>query len=171
MPIFLRGPVTRPLQPGFSLQRYRERFRLGCRRDCTTRQHRQPIGARVGSRVAAWLYVRKSAWQPRIGVQIDAASGDRDPADQWIGTFNPLFPNGVYINLSGYTAYVNFIHLKQSLTLKPTPRIQVLAAVGELWRQTTGDAVYSRPSIPVPVPRAKPESTQRPIFNCALIGP
>ncbi len=30
-------------------------------------------------------------WTPRIGIQVDGASGDRHPGDGHIGTFNPLF--------------------------------------------------------------------------------
>jgi hypothetical protein len=49
------------------------------------------------------------AWQPRLGLQMDAASGDRHPGDNVLGTFNPLFPNGYYFTLAGFTGYVNLI--------------------------------------------------------------
>jgi len=43
------------------------------------------------------------AWAPRLGLQIDAASGDHKAGDNTLGTFNPLFPNGYYFTLAGYT--------------------------------------------------------------------
>jgi len=90
------------------------------------------------------------AWHPRVGLQIDAASGDRNPSSGTLETFNPLFPNGYYFTLSGYTGYVNLIHLKPSLTLRPTPKLTLLTAIGLEWRETTADAVYVQPTTPVP---------------------
>lgn len=88
-------------------------------------------------------------WAPRLGLQFDGASGDGHPHDGRLETFNPLFPNGYYVTLSGYTGYVNFIHLKPSVTLHPTSSVSLLAAVGLQWRQTTADAVYTQPNVPV----------------------
>jgi hypothetical protein len=88
-------------------------------------------------------------WTPRVGLQFDAASGDSDSHDSRMGTFNPLFPNGSYLTLAGYTGYTNFIHLKPSLTLSPVDTLTVMLAVAAQWRQTTADAVYTQPDIPV----------------------
>jgi hypothetical protein len=38
-------------------------------------------------------------WTPRLGLQVDAASGDKNPLDNHLNTFNPLFPNGYYVTL------------------------------------------------------------------------
>ncbi|WP_226502738.1 alginate export family protein [Pseudomonas sp. MWU16-30317] len=90
-----------------------------------------------------------TAWSPRIGLQLDAASGDRRRGDGTLGTFNPLFPNGYYFSLSGYTGYSNLYHVKPTLTVKPLTGLSVMAGVGLLWRQTTEDAVYTQPNLPV----------------------
>ncbi|MGF6551620.1 hypothetical protein QFZ96_006756 [Paraburkholderia youngii] len=89
-------------------------------------------------------------WTPRIAVQLDAASGDRHPHDGRLETFNPLFPNGYYFTLAGYTGYANLIHIKPSITLKPSASLTLLGALGFQWRETTGDAVYQQPNQPVP---------------------
>jgi hypothetical protein len=88
-------------------------------------------------------------WKPRLGIQLDAASGDKNSDDHQLNTFNPLFPNGYYVTLAGYTGYVNFIHLKPSVTVHPAERLLLLTAIGMQWRETTADAVYLQPNIPV----------------------
>ncbi|MEJ0045643.1 MAG: alginate export family protein [Rhodospirillales bacterium] len=88
-------------------------------------------------------------WKPRIGLQIDAASGDRHPGGGTLGTFNPLFPNGYYFTLGGFTGYSNLIHVKPSVTLKPLPKLSLMAALGLQWRETAADAVYTQPVVAV----------------------
>jgi hypothetical protein len=101
-------------------------------------------GARAGYTFAQF------GWQPRIGLQMDAASGDRHRDDSVLGTFNPLFPNGYYFSLAGFTGYVNLYHLKPSLTVKPIANLSIMGAIAFQWRETTADAIYTQPNNPVP---------------------
>src|SRR5262249_14253090 len=64
--------------------------------------------------------------------------------------FNPLFPNGSYFSLAGYTGYANLVQVKPSLTLHPSPQLSLLTGLGLQWRETAGDAVYVQPNVPVP---------------------
>jgi hypothetical protein len=95
-------------------------------------------------------------WNPRIGLQADTASGDSNLSGHRFGTFNPLFPNGYYVTLAGYTGFVNFIHVKPSLTLHPTSSLKITLAAAAQWRQNTADAVYTQPDIPVPNTAGRP---------------
>ena len=101
------------------------------------------IGARVGYTLAV------VPLKPRLGVQFDAASGDRHPGDTKLGTFNPLFPNGYYFTLAGFTGYSNLIHVKPSITFHPTERLTVMTAGGLQWRMTRADAVFTQPVRPI----------------------
>jgi hypothetical protein len=89
-------------------------------------------------------------WTPRLGFQFDAASGDSNPHDNVLQTFNPLFPNGHYFSLAGYTGYTNLIHVKPSITIHPTDSLTLTVAVAAQWRETTADAVYTQGNVPVP---------------------
>jgi hypothetical protein len=114
------------------------------------------IGSVGNNDIRAWAVGTRAGytfadlkWTPRVGVQADAASGDRHHGDGTIGTFNPLFPNGYYFTLAGYTGYANLLHLKPSLTVKPLDRLTLTGAVGLQWRETTADAIYVQPSVPL----------------------
>jgi hypothetical protein len=111
----------------------------------------------VGASIArAWAVGAKAGytfeqvgWSPRLGLQLDAASGDHRPGDGRVETFNPLFPNGSYITLAGYTGYTNLLHVKPAITIRPNASLDVTAALGLLWRQHTADAVYVQPDVPL----------------------
>jgi hypothetical protein len=113
---------------------------------------------RVGSeQIRAWAvgsvggYTFENArWSPRVGLQLDLASGDRRRDDRTIGTFNPLFPNAYYFTLMSTPTYVNLIHLRPSLELRPVQNLKLIARLGLQWRLTTEDAVYVIPNRPVP---------------------
>jgi hypothetical protein len=114
-------------------------------------------GSLGSKRVAAWAggaifgtTLHSLAWGPRLALQADMASGTGKLASGTVGTFNPLFPNGYYFTLGGFTGYSNLIHIKPSITVAPARRMKVMAAIGLQWRQTTGDAVYVQPDFAVP---------------------
>ena len=114
------------------------------------------VGRIAQERIRAWYvgsrlgYTFSAPWSPRLGLQFDVASGDNNPHDGTLNTFNPLFPIGYYVTLAGYNGITNFVHLKPSITVKPTPTVTTMLAVAAQWRETTADAVFTQPDIPVP---------------------
>jgi hypothetical protein len=114
-------------------------------------------GGRIaGRQIEAWAvgslvgYTFAIPWSPRVGLQADAASGNGRSQFRALGTFNPLFPNGSYMTLAGYTGYVNLIHIKPSVTVHPRNNLVILAGLAGQWRESTGDAIYSQPNLPIP---------------------
>ena len=51
---------------------------------------------------------------------------------------------------------MNLIHVKPSLTVKPITNLALMFAAGLQWRETTADAVYVQPNIPVRGTAGKP---------------
>jgi hypothetical protein len=112
------------------------------------------IGARA---IHAWATgaiigrtLDRAPLRPRVSVQFDAASGDKNPTDNQLNTFNPLFPSGYYFTTAGYTTYANLIHVKAALAVTPRNNLHLSAGVGSEWRATVADAIYTLPDIPVP---------------------
>lgn len=89
-------------------------------------------------------YTFDTDWSPRIGLQLDAASGDKNRNDHHLNTFNQLFANGSYFTLAGYSGYSNILHVKPSITVKPTENLTVMGALGFQWRMTKQDAIYAQ---------------------------
>ena len=111
------------------------------------------IGARVIRAWATGAIVGRTfesvPLSPRVSLQFDAASGDKNPADNRLDTFNPLFPSGYYFTTAGYTTYANLVHVKAGLLLTPRNNFHLSAGVGSEWRATVADAIYTIPDIPV----------------------
>jgi hypothetical protein len=113
-------------------------------------------GAFAGRKIRAWGgsvgggYTLAAPWKPRIGLRLDAGSGDKDPNDGRLQTFNPLFPKGSYFNESSLTSWSNLVAIRPSLGLSPTKAISVEVSYLDRARQTGGDAVYLQPSVVLP---------------------
>jgi hypothetical protein len=112
--------------------------------------------------VRAWAAGSRGSYdvtsRTALGVQLDAASGDRHRGDGVLGTFNPLYPNGNYFTLAGDTGYANLVHVKPFAVLAPTPGLSLLVGAGLQWRATTADAVYVQPAVPVANTAGQPDA-------------
>lgn len=99
--------------------------------------------------IAGWTF-HELAWAPRAGVQIDLASGDTDPGDSRVETFNPLFYKGNYFTEAPIGSLANVRHLKLSLSARPSKATTMSISVADLARMTHDDLVYLAPLIPQP---------------------
>lgn len=84
-------------------------------------------------------------FEPRLGLKADIASGDGDPADGRLGTFNALFPKFPYFSEANLIAPANIIDVQPSMQLQLAPSIRAELGWNALWRQTARDAIYEPP--------------------------
>ena len=82
---------------------------------------------------------------PEVVMMIDYISGDDDPDDPELNTFNALFPRGRYFVAQSPIGPRNLIHLQPSVTLRPRDDLDVTLMGAAYWRESTRDGVYSIP--------------------------
>jgi hypothetical protein len=80
--------------------------------------------------------------RPRFGLRADIASGDEDPANKDLQTFNPLFPKGAYFSEAGLIGPANFIDLNPCLDLHLTDRLTLIFDWDFFWRESVKDGIY-----------------------------
>jgi Alginate export len=84
-----------------------------------------------------------AVWSPRLGLVLDVASGDKNPADPNLQSFNALFQSGTYSGRAQLLGPSNSIRFEPSVTVAPARQVLVSAGLGFYWRQTVYDALYS----------------------------
>jgi hypothetical protein len=87
--------------------------------------------------------VADAGWSPRLGFVLDIASGDKNPADPNLQTFNALFQSGTYSGRAQLLGPSNSIRFEPSVTFAPARQVLVSAGWGLYWRQSVHDALYS----------------------------
>lgn len=168
--IYAVGPLRLFKEAGIDLyylglDRKRARFDQGIATEL-----RESVGARISGRAAPWDYnfelvyqwgrfgsapIRAwtvasdsgftfpgMPWRPRVGLKADVTSGDKDPEDPMLQSFNPLFPKGAYFSENQLTGPVNHVDLHPSIDLHPLPRLTVTLSWLSLWRQSVSDGLY-----------------------------
>ena len=80
-------------------------------------------------------------WQPRIGLEANAASGDNSH-DNAIGTFNAMFPRLPYFAETSLLVPTNVIDVRPVVSFKPTPSITATFGWDTLWRASNTDGLY-----------------------------
>jgi len=63
--------------------------------------------------------------RPRLGLRAAIESGDSNPSDADLQTFNPLFVRRNYFSEAGLLSPQNFIDLFPSVRIKPDPKLTV----------------------------------------------
>lgn len=84
----------------------------------------------------------KLKFAPRLGFKTDFLSGDKNPRDGKLNTFNPFFPNTAYSGLIGLIGPLNVVDVAPSLRLSIHPKVSVTLDSTFYWRQNINDGLY-----------------------------
>ena len=81
--------------------------------------------------------------RPRFGLKANITSGDQDPNNPDLQTFNPLFPKGAYFSEDGLIGPANHIDLNPSVDLHFTDGLILSLNWDFFWRESTHDGIYN----------------------------
>jgi hypothetical protein len=82
-------------------------------------------------------------FRPRFGLKADITSGDRDPKNPNLQTFNPLFPKGAYFSENGLLGPLNHIDINPSVDLHFAKDLTLTVNWDFFWRQSINDGLYN----------------------------
>ncbi len=113
-------------------------------------------GARADSSIGAFMGTARAGFtiadapgSPRLGVDLDWASGDDDPTDSQVGTFNQLFPLGHawlgYLDLVGRQ---NIFAIMPNATFKTSPETSFRVSWTAFRLDEKTDALYNAGGAP-----------------------
>lgn len=136
----------------------------------TSDELRHSVGTRIWGRKAGWDYNLEFVYQfgsfgsgdiqawtaasdvgftfenaplkPRLGLKANVTSGDGNPNDADLQTFNPLFPRGAYFGEPALIGPANHIDVHPSLDLALRRNLALNFNWDCFWRESTGDGVY-----------------------------
>lgn len=106
-------------------------------------------GHYVDESIRAWGFISNAGYTyttaiftPRIGLRVNAFSGDNNPGHGNLGTFEPPFPRGALYSDAGLFTMMNLIDAAPSITWTFTRRVSLMLGMDGMWRASTHDAIY-----------------------------
>jgi hypothetical protein len=112
------------------------------------------FGSFATTQIRAWMIssdwgytVTAFRFSPRVGLKVDALSGDGNLQDNRLGTFNALYPALQYYSQPGLFAPSNLINFQPNITVDPRKGLSVNVAWSSLHRESKADAFYATPPL------------------------
>ncbi len=80
-------------------------------------------------------------WKPRLGIQYNYATGDRDPADGDLQTFQNLYPtNHLFYGYMDTTGWLNMHNPQLNFSFMPTAKLKVMLDYHLYWNASNDDS-------------------------------
>ena len=102
----------------------------------------QDVRAGFAAMDAGWTTDTALGW--RLGGQLFASTGDDDPGDDRVGTFNELFPSGAYLNGAALLRGQNILSAAARIDLSPCAGCQLSGFYTHYWRTERADGLYAQ---------------------------
>lgn len=99
----------------------------------------------------------EGAWAPEVMLSVNVASGDDDPTDDKLETFDALYPRGSYFSEVAVLGPSNFYNINPYFRAQPREGIALSVDVNWYWRLHEEDAVYGPPGVPLRFPQGATE--------------
>lgn len=111
----------------------------------------------AGDTVQAWGWAidggytfEEAPWKPRFGSGVDWTSGDEEPRDGKVGTFNQLFPfDHVCVGFLDFIGRQNLTRTYAGLEVFPVPQLKASAVFHVYWLNADRDALYNAGGVSV----------------------
>ena len=120
-------------------------------------------------------FTENDVWSaPRLGLRFDDISGNRNRGSGTEGSFNPISPNLSYSTEAAIESACNLRQAGLTLGITPIPSVNVSYEYEGLWRDSTADAFYVAPQIPLFQPHGANQrfsGTEQQIFGSWRINP
>ena len=81
-------------------------------------------------------------FEPRLGLKANVTSGDDNPSNRNLQTFNPLFPRGAYFGEPALIGPANHIDVHPQLELVLLRNLTLIVNWDCFWRESTHDGIY-----------------------------
>jgi hypothetical protein len=109
------------------------------------------FGAFKSGTIRAWMMASETGYTflrtrftPRVSMRANIASGDKNPNDDRLETFNALFSPGNYFGGEiGLLGSSNFMNLHPHINFKFPKRVLLTFDTMFYWRQSTRDGIYN----------------------------
>lgn len=141
------GRVGRETRNTFGLRAFGRRGNLGWNWEAMVQR-----GRFDGQPIRAWSLATETDWRfssaplrPRLRLRANIASGDGDPGDGKLGTFNALFPSGKYFGNLSPIGPRNFANIHPGIDLDLGSGVNIEVAAVAFWRVRHRDGVYDVP--------------------------
>ena len=106
--------------------------------------------ATADGRISAWAVnsnigytFDRAPFSPRLGMKANVISGDDNPRDAGLQTYNSLFPRRKYFGEMGVLGPYNLVDVHPSLSLQLTNKTTFELASVFYWRFSTDDGIYN----------------------------
>jgi Alginate export len=101
----------------------------------------EPIRAYALASDVGWV-LASAAGRPRFGLRVFGTTGDRDPLEPKLNSFDPLFPGIAYSGRAALLGPTNLLTAAPTLSFSPHRRFRLTTDWASFWRTSTSDGIY-----------------------------
>ncbi|MGI4865110.1 MAG: alginate export family protein [Janthinobacterium lividum] len=87
--------------------------------------------------------IRELNLKPVISIQSAISSGDTNPTDNKLQTFNPIYPKSIYYGFIDNVGSANVFLIHPKAEFNFSPKLKIVSGYYKFWRQTLNDGIYA----------------------------